>query len=88
MLLQLYLALGLAFAAAGRSANPVGLFGEAVNAAEVHYTGWLSIGSATNAQELKRRNFIWQVLGKWSNIQPVGRPQDALSAEKLSEIAV
>ena len=70
--------------------NPVSFFGEAVNvAASFNETCSLTIESATNVQEFRAPQFYFrQVLGRWSNLHPVGRPQDVMSAEAMSEIAV
>lgn len=69
--------------------NPVRLFGEAVNAARFHDACLLTIKSASNVQEFQAPQFYFrQVLGKWSNLHPVGRPQEAVSPDQLSEVAV
>ena len=75
--------------------NPVRLFGEAVNAVNAgnagkfHDTASLTIESATDVQEFRAPQFYFrQVLGKWSNLHPVGRPQDVMSAEEMSKVAV
>ena len=72
--------------------NPVRLFGEAVdaaNAVKFHDASSLIIDSATNVQEFRAPQFYFrQILGKWSDLHPVGRPQDVMSALELSEVAV
>ena len=69
--------------------NAIRFFAEAVNAAKFHDASLLIIESATDVQEFRAPQFYFrQILGKWSKMHPTGRPQDVMSADELSEVAV
>ena len=69
--------------------NAVRLFAEDVNATKFYNTSLLAIESVTNVQEFRAPQFYFRhILGKWSHLHPTGRPQEVISADALSKVAV
>ena len=56
---------------------------------EFHPTSSLELKSVTGVTDFRRAQYyLRQVIGMWSNVHPVGRPQDVLTPEELAEFVV
>ena len=60
-----------------------------VSGPQFHETSSLELQSITNLIDMRAPQvYARQVQGKWSNVHPVGRPQDVLSEEELRQFTV
>lgn len=75
---------------ATEESDPIRLFSNAARpVAEFHETSSLVLESVTNIVDLRApQHYMRQVFGRWSNVHPVGRPQEVLSAEELARVAI
>lgn len=70
--------------------NPVRMFGEAVRASVTFdETSGLELQSVTNVINFRAPQvYTRQIFGKWSNVHPIGRPREVVSARDLAQLSV
>lgn len=73
-----------------QDSHPVRLFADGVvTSVAFHESSSHDLQSKTNVIDLRAPQvYLRQVFGKWSNVHPVGRPQDVLSVEQLASLTI